>query len=67
MNDEPEFSFINMCLGMCVPLLIFNCIFNILFQMFNNLGIIFVVIMYILYFRVGMIIYREMRVWAKVV
>lgn len=67
MNDEPEFDVINIWLGICVPLLIFNCILEMLCQMFNHLGIIFVVIMCVLWFSVGMITHREMRVWAKVI
>ena len=67
MSDEPEFNVINIWLGICIPLLIFNYILQTLNQMFNSLGIIFVIIMCILYFRIGMIIYREMKIWAKVI
>ena len=67
MNDEPEFGIVNIFLGGYISLLIFNCIFKILFQMFNYLSITFAIIMCMLYFIVGMIIYRETRVWAKAV
>ena len=67
MNDESEFNVINIWLGICIPLLISNYILQTLNQMFNDLSIIFVTIMCVLWFSVGMIAYREMKVFAKVV
>ena len=67
MNDEPEFNILNIYFGTLLPVYIFHYILELLYSMFNHLGIIFVVIMCVLWFSVGMITYREMRVWAKVV
>lgn len=67
LNKEDEFSIINIWFGICVPLLIFNIIFSILCDIFNNLCIIFAVVMLMLWIKIYMILLKEMRIWAKVI
>lgn len=66
-DKESEFSIVNIWLGICVPLLIFNVILNILCDIFNNLCIVFAIIMLMLWVNIFMIVCKEMRIWAKVV
>lgn len=66
MNKEPEFNIWNIWFGTLVPLSIFNIILAVICDMFINLGIILVGIMAILYIKSFIILYKEMRIWAKV-
>lgn len=67
MNKEDEFSIVNIWFGVCVPLSIFNVILAFLCDIFSNLCIVFAVIMLILWTKMFIIVYKEMKIWAKVI
>lgn len=65
MNDDIEFNILHIYLGTLVPIMIFKEILESLYIMFNNLGLICIFIVLIIYINVGFIVCNELRIWAK--
>ena len=67
MNNEPEFSVVNMYFGMFISFCIFNWLVEVLYQIFNSLYFIGNVIVLVVAIKMLMIFYNEMRIWARVI
>ena len=67
MNDEPEFSFINIYFGTLLPIYIFHYILELLYSMFNCLAWTNLFILIFVLFSALTTVNREVKIWAKVV
>ena len=66
MNNEYEFTYINIFLGGFIILLILNIILEILSQMHIGLGFACIIVMGILYVKTFMIMYGELKIWTNI-
>ena len=67
MNDETEFSIINIYFGMLIPMFIFHWLLEMLCQIFNSLYFVSNIIIIIVFIVSLIIHYKELQIWAKVI
>lgn len=67
MNDEPEFSILNIYFGMVIPVFILHLLLVMLCQIFDSLYFISTIIMVIILTKALTIFDKELRIFAKVV
>ena len=67
MNNEIEFSILNVYFGTLLPLYILCFLIVELYKMFNDLGFILFIVLIIICIKAAFIADNEARIWAKLI